>query len=205
MATVREDNPGHEFTVFDIPRVGRVGLAICYDGSFPETVRQLAWLGAEIVIQPTLTPTRDRGDGNGLRPRQRLDQPGVRRQRQRRRPRRGRTEHRRRPGRHRAPAGGTRRGDPRRRTRPRHRRPSAPLRRRNQPSMEPARPLREVGEAPDVRRRSNPHAGLAKATPCNDSPVEAIADAGICGRRTHLASPRPSRPSAGLPGIRSAS
>ncbi|MFF7777441.1 carbon-nitrogen hydrolase family protein [Streptomyces tanashiensis] len=52
--------PGHEFTVFDIPGAGRVGLAVCYDGSFPETVRQLAWLGAEIVIQPTLTPTRDR-------------------------------------------------------------------------------------------------------------------------------------------------
>ncbi|NBE56094.1 carbon-nitrogen hydrolase family protein [Streptomyces boluensis] len=52
--------PGHEFTVFDIPGAGRVGLAICYDGSFPETVRQLAWLGAEIVLQPTLTPTRDR-------------------------------------------------------------------------------------------------------------------------------------------------
>ncbi|MFC6594985.1 carbon-nitrogen hydrolase family protein [Kitasatospora paranensis] len=52
--------PGTEFTVFDIPGAGRVGLAICYDGSFPETVRQLAWLGAEIVIQPTLTPTRDR-------------------------------------------------------------------------------------------------------------------------------------------------
>ncbi|WP_239150061.1 carbon-nitrogen hydrolase family protein [Streptomyces sp. SID13588] len=52
--------PGNEFTVFDIPGTGRVGLAICYDGSFPETVRQLAWLRAEIVIQPTLTPTRDR-------------------------------------------------------------------------------------------------------------------------------------------------
>ncbi|MFJ4673866.1 carbon-nitrogen hydrolase family protein [Kitasatospora purpeofusca] len=52
--------PGSGFTVFDIPGTGRVGLAICYDGSFPETVRQLAWLGAEIVIQPTLTPTRDR-------------------------------------------------------------------------------------------------------------------------------------------------
>ncbi|MGW6703818.1 carbon-nitrogen hydrolase family protein [Streptomyces sp. NPDC054956] len=52
--------PGHEFTVFDIPGAGRVGLAICYDGSFPETARQLAWLGAEIIIQPTLTPTRDR-------------------------------------------------------------------------------------------------------------------------------------------------
>ncbi|MDI2128205.1 carbon-nitrogen hydrolase family protein [Yinghuangia seranimata] len=52
--------PGSEFVVFDIPGVGRAGLAICYDGSFPETVRQLAWLGAEVVIQPTLTTTRDR-------------------------------------------------------------------------------------------------------------------------------------------------
>uniref|UniRef100_A0AAU2K078 Carbon-nitrogen hydrolase family protein n=1 Tax=Streptomyces sp. NBC_00049 TaxID=2903617 RepID=A0AAU2K078_9ACTN len=52
--------PGHAFTVFDIPGAGRAGLAICYDGSFPETVRQLAWMGAEIVLQPTLTPTRDR-------------------------------------------------------------------------------------------------------------------------------------------------
>jgi formamidase len=52
--------PGSEFTVFDIPGIGTVGLAICYDGSFPETVRQLAWLGAEVVIQPTLTTTRDR-------------------------------------------------------------------------------------------------------------------------------------------------
>jgi formamidase len=52
--------PGDEFVVFDIPDIGRVGLAICYDGSFPETVRQLAWLGAEVIIQPTLTTTRDR-------------------------------------------------------------------------------------------------------------------------------------------------
>jgi formamidase len=52
--------PGTSFTVFDIPGVGRAGLAICYDGSFPETYRQLAWLGAEVVFQPTLTTTRDR-------------------------------------------------------------------------------------------------------------------------------------------------
>jgi formamidase len=52
--------PGNEFVVFDIPGVGRIGLAICYDGSFPETARQLAWLGAEVIIQPTLTTTRDR-------------------------------------------------------------------------------------------------------------------------------------------------
>ncbi len=52
--------PGEEFVTFDIPRVGRVGLAICYDGNFPETFRQLAWMGAEIVLQPTLTTTSDR-------------------------------------------------------------------------------------------------------------------------------------------------
>ena len=52
--------PGDSFVTFDIPEVGRVGLAICYDGNFPETFRQLAWMGAEIVLQPTLTTTSDR-------------------------------------------------------------------------------------------------------------------------------------------------
>ena len=52
--------PGNEFVTFDVPGAGRVGLAICYDGSFPETFRQLAWLGAEVVIQPALTTTADR-------------------------------------------------------------------------------------------------------------------------------------------------
>jgi formamidase len=52
--------PGDGFTVFDIPGVGRLGLSICYDGSFPETCRQLAWMGAEVVLQPTLTTTTDR-------------------------------------------------------------------------------------------------------------------------------------------------
>ena len=52
--------PGSEFTTFDIPGVARIGLAICYDGSFPEVARQLAWLGADVIIQPTLTTTRDR-------------------------------------------------------------------------------------------------------------------------------------------------
>jgi len=52
--------PGDRFVVFDIPGVGRVGLAICYDLHFPESARQLAWLGAEVVLQPSLTPTRDR-------------------------------------------------------------------------------------------------------------------------------------------------
>jgi formamidase len=52
--------PGSEFVVFDIDGIGRAGLMICYDGWFPEVPRQLAWLGAEVIIQPTLTDTSDR-------------------------------------------------------------------------------------------------------------------------------------------------
>jgi formamidase len=52
--------PGESFVTFDVPQLGRIGLAICYDGNFPETFRQLAWLGAEVVLQPTLTTTADR-------------------------------------------------------------------------------------------------------------------------------------------------
>lgn len=51
---------GNEFCVFDVPDVGRFGLCICYDMWFPEVSRQLAWMGAEVIIQPTLTPTSDR-------------------------------------------------------------------------------------------------------------------------------------------------
>jgi formamidase len=52
--------PGDEFVIFDIPGVARVGLAICYDGNFPEAFRALAWMGAEVILQPTLTTTSDR-------------------------------------------------------------------------------------------------------------------------------------------------
>ena len=51
---------GDEFVVFDIPGAGRIGLIICYDMWFPETVRTLAWMGAEAVICPSLTNTIDR-------------------------------------------------------------------------------------------------------------------------------------------------
>lgn len=51
---------GDEFCVFDVPDVGRFGLSICYDSWFPETVRTLAWMGAEVIIHPTMTPTSDR-------------------------------------------------------------------------------------------------------------------------------------------------
>jgi formamidase len=52
--------PGRRLVTFDVPGVGRVGLAICHDGAFPEVFRQLAWSGAEVVLQPTLTTTSDR-------------------------------------------------------------------------------------------------------------------------------------------------
>jgi formamidase len=52
--------PGSQLVCFDIDGVGRFGLAICHDGAFPEVFRQLAWLGAEAVIQVTLTSTSDR-------------------------------------------------------------------------------------------------------------------------------------------------
>src|SRR5947209_6720926 len=52
--------PGTRLVVFDVYEVGRIGLAICHDGAFPEVFRQLAWMGAEVVLQPTLTTTSDR-------------------------------------------------------------------------------------------------------------------------------------------------
>ncbi len=51
---------GNEFVVFDIDGVGRAGLMICYDGWFPEVSRHLAWMGAEVILQPSLTTTSDR-------------------------------------------------------------------------------------------------------------------------------------------------
>jgi len=52
--------PGDKFVVFDVPRIGRFGVSICYDGWFPEVSRSLAWLGAEVIIHPTLTSAIDR-------------------------------------------------------------------------------------------------------------------------------------------------
>jgi len=67
---------GSEFCVFDVPgtctepsavqslskgrSIGRFGLAICYDGWFPEFIRTLVWLGAEVILHPALTSTADR-------------------------------------------------------------------------------------------------------------------------------------------------
>ncbi len=52
--------PGDELCVFDIPQVGRFGVSICYDMWFPETTRSLCWLGAEVILHPTMTNTVDR-------------------------------------------------------------------------------------------------------------------------------------------------
>lgn len=50
---------GQNFVVFDVPQ-GRIGIAICYDLWFPEVARQMASMGAEVLIYPTLTGTIDR-------------------------------------------------------------------------------------------------------------------------------------------------
>jgi predicted amidohydrolase len=52
--------PGHEFCVFDVPNVGRFGISICYDMWFPETIRTLTVMGAEVILHPTMTGTIDR-------------------------------------------------------------------------------------------------------------------------------------------------
>src|SRR4051812_76918 len=51
---------GNELVTFDIPGVCRVGLMICYDGWFPEVPRNLAWMGADVILHPSATTTVDR-------------------------------------------------------------------------------------------------------------------------------------------------
>jgi len=53
-------NAGKDFCIFDVPEVGRFGLCICYDMWFPEVARTLTWMGAEVILHPTMTPTSDR-------------------------------------------------------------------------------------------------------------------------------------------------
>lgn len=52
--------PGSEFCTFDVPDVGKFGVSICYDMWFPETIRTLAVMGAEVILHPTMTGTIDR-------------------------------------------------------------------------------------------------------------------------------------------------
>lgn len=52
----RGDRP----VAFDVPGVGRFGIAICYDIWFPEVARTLAWSGVEVLLNPVMTNTIDR-------------------------------------------------------------------------------------------------------------------------------------------------
>lgn len=55
------------FSTFDIPGVGRFGLMICCEGWFPEIPRTLAWMGAKVILKPTLTMTVGPAPGAGAR------------------------------------------------------------------------------------------------------------------------------------------
>lgn len=52
--------PGEEFCVFDVPGIGRFGIAICYDLWFPEVARTLTSMGAEVILNPALAHFIDR-------------------------------------------------------------------------------------------------------------------------------------------------
>lgn len=52
--------PGRDLAVFDVPGVGRFGISNCYDIWFPETLRGLTSMGAEVILHPSLTSTIDR-------------------------------------------------------------------------------------------------------------------------------------------------
>lgn len=52
--------PGADWVTFDVPEVGRFGLSICFDSWFPESTRQLGWLGADIVLNLVKTVGEDR-------------------------------------------------------------------------------------------------------------------------------------------------
>ncbi len=52
--------PGADWVTFDVPEIGRFGLSICFDSWFPESTRQLGWLGADIVLNLVKTVGEDR-------------------------------------------------------------------------------------------------------------------------------------------------
>ena len=52
--------PGISLTTVDLPGFGRLGLTICYDAWFPEISRNLAWMGADLIINLVRTTTPDR-------------------------------------------------------------------------------------------------------------------------------------------------
>jgi predicted amidohydrolase len=53
-------SPGDEPCVFEVPGAGRFGVAICYDMWFPELLRQLTSMGAEVILNPVMANYMDR-------------------------------------------------------------------------------------------------------------------------------------------------
>jgi predicted amidohydrolase len=51
---------GDTCQVFDVPGIGTFGISICYDMWFPETIRQMTAMGAEVILHPSMTNTIDR-------------------------------------------------------------------------------------------------------------------------------------------------
>jgi predicted amidohydrolase len=69
----RFTTPGDRpFAVHDLGGL-RVGIGICYDGSFPEAARVLTLLGADLVILPTNWPTGARSTAQYLVPARALE------------------------------------------------------------------------------------------------------------------------------------
>ena len=56
----KDVQPSSEVCVFNFENKGNIGIHICYDLWFPETSRALVMSGAELIINPTMTPTKDR-------------------------------------------------------------------------------------------------------------------------------------------------
>jgi predicted amidohydrolase len=67
--TTRGDRP---FAVHDLGGL-RVGMTICYDGSFPEASRVLAMAGADLILLPTNWPTDGRRAAQYLAPARALE------------------------------------------------------------------------------------------------------------------------------------
>lgn len=50
--------PGSSFEIFSTS-IGKIGMLICYDKMFPESTRELALQGADILVMPTAAPFFD--------------------------------------------------------------------------------------------------------------------------------------------------